>query len=105
MSDGSMIVLNCTFHVVSLVGLSAFIVFLYGRENSIVHTWSRWRSGVLKAALALVTGGHLLAAFSDRPAPVGEVLLNGGLALLWAWAAVFHHARFVRVGAFKKETS
>ena len=101
--DDSLVVANCAFHIVSLIGLSAFIVLLYGRENSLVHTWPRWRSGMLKAALAMVTGGHMLAAFSDKPAPVGEVLLNGGLALLWTWAAIFHYAHFVRLGAFKKE--
>jgi hypothetical protein len=100
-----LIVVNSIFHIVSLLGLSSFIVLLYGRENSLVHTWPRWRAMSLKAALAMVTGGHLLAALNDKPAPIGEVLLNGGLAMLWAWAAVFHYQHFMRLGAFTKKTS
>lgn len=103
MSESALIVVNSFFHVVCLLGLASFIVLLFGRENSLVHTWPRWRSMSLKAALAMVCGGHLLAAVNDKATPIGEVLLNGGLAVLWVWAAVFHYQHFLRLGAFAKK--
>lgn len=93
---------NSLFHIVGLIGLVLFIVLLYGRGNSLVHSWPRWRTMSLKAALALVAGGHLLAALSMESVPVGELLLNGGLALLWCWAAVFHHQHFMRLDASRR---
>ena len=102
MDESVLVAVNAAFHTIGLLGLSSFVVLLYGRENSLVHTWPRWRSLSLKAALSMVCGGHLLATFNDKPTPIGEILLNGGLAVLWVWAAVFHYQHFLRLGAFQK---
>jgi hypothetical protein len=92
--------LDTFFHVVSLAALSTFVVFLFGRPNSLVHSWPRWRSLALKAALVLTVFGHGLAAIHEF---VGELLLHGGLAVLWVWAAIFHYQHFVASGAFTKK--
>lgn len=88
--------INSAFHAIGLLGLVLFIVLLYGRGDSLVHSWPRWRTMSLKAGLALVAGGHLLAALSFQSVPVGELMLNGGLAILWCWAAVFHYQHFLK---------
>lgn len=95
-----MIPLDTLFHIVSLAALSTFVVFLFGRPNSLVHSWPRWRSFALKAALVLTVFGHGLAALQK---PVGGLLLHGGLSVLWVWAAIFHYQHFVASGAFIKK--
>ena len=102
MDESALIGVNAVFHTIALFGISSFVVLLYGRENSLVHTWPRWRSVSLKFALALVCGGHMLAAFNDKPTPIGEIILNGGLAALWVWAAVFHYHHFLKSDAFAR---
>lgn len=93
---------NAILHIVSLVALSTFTVFVFGRPNSIVHLWPRWRSLALKAGLAGAVLGHGLSALRH---PYGDLLLDGGLAALWTWAAAFHYQHFVARGAFKKPSA
>lgn len=92
--------LDTFFHVVSLVALSTFVVFLFGRPNSLVHSWPRWRSLALKVSITLAVLGHGLAAIGYSS---GNLLLHGGLAALWVWASVFHYQHFVARGAFTKK--
>jgi hypothetical protein len=94
--------LNSLFHLVSFFGLSAFIIFLYGRASAIVHAWPRGRSVTLKAALSLVCGGHLMMALAANS--VSETALNAGSAGLWVWAAVFHWQHFVKRSLPKADT-
>lgn len=92
-------IVNTLSHVVSLIALSTFVVFLFGRPNSLVHAWPRWRAFALKAGLAVAVLGHGLSAIRY---PLGETLLDSGFAVVWVWAAVFHYQHFVQRGAFKK---
>jgi len=96
------VIVNSALHLVSLVALSTFTVFVFGRPNSIVHLWPRWRSLALKVALCGAVLGHGLSALRH---PLGDLLLDGGLALLWVWAAAFHYQHFVGRGAFKKPSA
>lgn len=91
--------LNSALHLVSLIALSTFTVFVFGRPNSIVHLWPRWRALALKVGLAVAVLGHGLSALRH---PLGDLLLDGGLCMIWVWAAVFHYQHFVARGAFKK---
>lgn len=76
--------------------LGAFLVFLFGRDNSFVYKLPGYKTLALKAGLAMCTMGALLNAVTLSNPPWSEVLLNGGLAVLFAWATWFHYSRFVK---------
>ena len=62
------LIFGTLFHTVSLIGVSAMVHFLFGRENSIVEGWPRYRVMWIKSALSLVAGGHALGC---QAPPVG----------------------------------
>lgn len=82
---------------VGLTGLmAAFLIFLFGRDNSFVYKLPGYKSLALKAGLAMCTAGALLNAVTMSNPPWSEVLLNTGLATLFGWATWFHYGRFVQ---------
>ncbi len=87
--------LNFACSSVMTVAFLSFVVFVFGRENSIVHKFSLPKSLALKAGLSLCTAGALYNALTFSDPPLSEVILNCGLATLFTWAALFHHERFV----------
>jgi hypothetical protein len=76
--------------------LGAFLVFLFGRDNSFVYKLPGYKTLALKAGLAMCTMGALWNAVTMSNPPASEVLLNSGLAVLFAWATWFHYGRFVK---------
>ena len=82
---------------VGLTGLmAAFLIFLFGRDNSFVYKLPGYQTLALKAGLAMCTAGALLNAVTMSNPPWSEVLLNTGLATLFGWATWFHYGRFVQ---------
>lgn len=82
---------------VGLTGLmAAFLIFLFGRDNSFVYKLPAYKTLALKAGLAMCTTGALLNAVTMSNPPWSEVLLNTGLATLFGWATWFHYGRFVQ---------
>jgi len=82
---------------ISLSGLmAAFLIFLFGRSNSVVYKLPGYKTLALKAALAMCTAGALLNAVTVSNPAWSEVVLNTGLAILFAWAAWFHYGQFVQ---------
>jgi hypothetical protein len=82
---------------VGLTGLmAAFLIFLFGRDNSAVYKMPAYKTIALKAGMAMCTAGALLNAVTMSNPPWSEVLLNSGLCTLFAWAAWFHYGRFVK---------
>ena len=82
---------------VGLTGLmAAFLIFLFGRDNSFVYKLPGYKTLALKAGLAMCTAGALLNAVTMSNPPWSEVLLNTGLATLFGWATWFHYGRFVQ---------
>jgi hypothetical protein len=82
---------------VGLTGLmAAFLIFLFGRDNSFVYKLPAYKTLALKAGLAMCTAGALLNAVTMSNPPWSEVLLNTGLATLFGWATWFHYGRFVQ---------
>ena len=82
---------------VGLTGLmAAFLIFLFGRDNSFVYKLPGYKTLALKAGLAMCTAGALLNAVTMSNPPWSEVLLNAGLATLFGWATWFHYGRFVQ---------
>jgi hypothetical protein len=76
--------------------LGAFLLFLFGRDNSFVYKLPGYKTLALKAGLAMCTMGALLNAVTVSNPPWPTVLLNSGLAVLFAWATWFHYSRFVK---------
>jgi hypothetical protein len=76
--------------------LGAFLLFLFGRDNSFVYKMPGYKTLALKAGLAMCTVGALWNAATMSNPPWSAVLLNSGLAVLFAWATWFHYGRFVR---------
>lgn len=82
---------------VGLTGLmAAFLIFLFGRDNSFVYKLPGYKTLALKAGLAMCTAGALLNAVTMSNPPWSEVLLNAGLATLFGWATWFHYGQFVQ---------
>jgi hypothetical protein len=82
---------------IGLTGLMAtFLIFLFGRDNSFVYKLPAYKTLALKAALAMCTAGALLNAVTLSNPAWSEVVLNTGLATLFAWAAWFHYGQFVQ---------
>jgi len=80
-----------------LTGLMvAFLIFLFGRENSFVYKLPKYKTIALKAGLALCTSGALLNAITMSDPSWSESLLKVGLTILFGWTAWFHYGHFVK---------
>lgn len=94
------VLVNCAAHAVSTLSLVFFIILLFGRENSLVHSWPAWRANTLKLVISVLAASHLFSVFNTQPLPASELVLNGSLAAIWLWAAVFHYQHFVKNKVF-----
>ena len=74
---------------------TAFLIFVFGRQESKINQLPFLGILIPKIALAFCTAGALLNALTFSDPPWSEVVLNGGLALLFTWAAWFHWKYFV----------
>ena len=120
--DNLLAIVNMIANSVIGISLGAFFILLYGNENSIVHKWpviTHWsvKIGLITAVVASMYNllnaivrevmprhfddGSIILDFTHTPP--GEVLLNVGLAILFAWVFYFHKFHFLKVmGNFKK---
>ena len=76
--------------------MGAFLIFLFGRDNSFVYKMPGYKTLALKAGISLCTVGALMNAVTMERAEWSEVTLNVGLATLFGWAVWFHYAQFVK---------
>lgn len=74
---------------------TAFLIFVFGRQESKINQLPFLGILIPKIALAFCTAGALMNALTFSNPPWSEVVLNGGLALLFTWAAWFHWKFFV----------
>ena len=89
--------LNFMASLVLTFSFTAFIIFVFGRTSSKLHSLPFWKTIFVKTALAFCTAGALLNALTFSDPPWSEVILNVGLALLFSWAASFHFCHFVKL--------
>ena len=87
---------NLASNIVLSGSFGAFIIFLFGRENSLVYSLKAHKTLALKMGLSLCAAGSLYTALTLPDSPPSEVLLNVGLATLMSWAAWFHYKKFVK---------
>jgi hypothetical protein len=93
------LLINMVASAAMVVGFTAFLIFLFGRQNSLIHRLGGMHAGFVKVALSACAAGALLNLLTLSEPPPSEMLLNIGIALLFVWAAWFHWTRFVRGGA------
>ena len=91
-----MSIANTIANIVMVLGFSGFLVFLFGRENSLIHKLGRANVLSVKVLLSLCASASLYNAVASHEATPSELLLNISVALLFCWASVFHYFRFVQ---------
>jgi hypothetical protein len=114
-------IINIFANLLICIGMTGFFVLLFGNATSIVQKWSILQHWSLKTTLVSIIACSLWNATNTVytvivprgadyvtaiEAPVGEVLMNVGLAFLFAWVVYFHKFHFMKVapqkGAAKK---
>lgn len=78
-------------------GFTAFLVFLYGRENSFIHKMGVWNTWTVKIVLGMCAAWSLVGVMTAEGRRPQEAALHASVAALFVWAAVFHYNRFVKV--------
>lgn len=92
------VAMNVAANCVLTVGFGAFLIFLFGRENSMMHRLKGYHSWFVKLALSICGAGSLYNVLTLSDPPVSELMLNTGLAMLFSWASWFHYRQFVVPG-------
>lgn len=78
------------------VAFGAFLMFLFGRENSLMHKMGKCNTLFVKAVLSVCASGALYNALTISAPPLPEVVTNIALALLFAWTSWFHYKMYVK---------
>ena len=89
-------VVNVLASAIMTLSVVAFLVFLFGRHNSLIHRLGPVNVLMVKLSLSVCAAGSLYNVLSASTPPVSEVVVNVGFAALFSWAACFHYHRFVR---------
>jgi hypothetical protein len=87
--------LNFFANMLLSFSFAAFIIFLFGRQNSKIYKLPWYKTISVKIGLATCTCAALVNTFTFSNPEWSEVLLNVGLAILFCWAAWFHYKTFV----------
>lgn len=94
--NNTIVWINLASNAVLTVAFSAFLIFLFGRDNSLLYRMNGYHTFFVRVGLSVCAAGSLLNVLTMSNPPVTEVILNVGLAMVMLWAAVFHYLRFVR---------
>ncbi len=90
-----MIIANAIANLVITFSVAMFMIFVFGRSNMMqkVH-WLE--SFIIKVGLAMLSSGSLLSLLTFSNPPISEIVVNVGLAIVFAWGAYFHFKYFVK---------
>jgi len=94
-ADSINIVTNAVCNVVIFISMLAFIVFCFGRSDSVIYKYGSLQAYGLKFGLITICLGSLANLLTLSDPPFSELVLNIGLAALFMWAAIFHYFVFV----------
>jgi len=110
-------VLNIFANSIICIGMVSFFVLLFGNSNSIVHKWPVLQHWSLKIALVSIIATSAWNAMNvvykmiiprgddiitHVETPIGEILMNVGLAGLFVWIVYFHYFHFMKMAPAKK---
>lgn len=88
-------IINAIANLITTIGITAFMIFVYGQSSKMYSlTWFERNS--IKIALAVTACGSLFNLLTVRTASSPEIVLNVGLAMVFAWGAFFHFKYFVK---------
>jgi hypothetical protein len=71
-----------------------FYIVLYGDGNKVVYSWPMVQHWTLRVGLIGIISGSVLNAVSWSHVGWSGALLNGGLALVFNWAYLYHKKLF-----------
>lgn len=91
-----LILANFIANVVIAISMSLFLIFLFGRENSLVYKLRFLNTLGLRLGIVLCICGTFLSALTFTAPPISEIATNTGFAFVFCWAAWFHYNRFVK---------
>jgi len=80
---------NALANGILTAGVSAFMIMLY-RSDGVVKRWPMTGSVLLKMSLVATASGALFNCLTLSTPTISEIVLNCGLAGVFAWAAAFH---------------
>ena len=110
-------VLNILANSIICLAMTGFFVLIFGNSNSIVYKWPVLQHWSLKVSLGsiiatsawnamnvvyklVVPRGSDIITHIDMP--MGEILMNVGLAALFTWVVFFHYFHFMKEAPIKK---
>jgi len=82
-------IINSLANGILTAGVSLFMIMLY-RSDGVVKRWPMTGSVLLKISLVATASGALFNCLTLSTPATSEIMLNCGLAGVFAWAAVFH---------------
>ncbi len=82
-------IINALANGILTAGVSAFMIMLY-RSDGVVKRWPMTGSVLLKMSLVATASGALFNCLTLSTPTISEIVLNCGLAGIFAWAAAFH---------------
>lgn len=87
--------INLIANILLTIGLTLFMIFVYGRSSMIdkLHFFERVS---IKFALALTACGSFFNVLTAPKPEIPEITFNSGLAVVFIWAAWFHFKYFVK---------
>lgn len=91
-----MIAINLIANIVVMISVTFFIIGVFGRRSHTIEKMPIWEQYFLKVALSTLAAGSFLNVLTFSTPHATEVILNAGVALLFAWAAWFHWKYFVK---------
>jgi len=89
--------INFVSNLILTLSFTGFIIFVFGRKNGKLNDMPWYKSLPVKGGLGLCTAGALFNALTFSTPDWSQVILNMGLAAVFAWAAYFHYVEFVCV--------
>jgi len=94
-ADDINIVVNAACNLIVFISMLVFIIFCFGRSDSLIYRYGSTQAYCLKFGLVIICLGSLANVLTLSNPPFSEIILNVGLAALFSWAAVFHYLVFI----------
>lgn len=88
------LVVNLISNIALFVYSLLFYIYVFGDERKSIAKWHMTKLFLLKVGFISIICGSLYSAVTLSDPELGEVVLNAGLAMLFAWAYDFHKKIF-----------
>lgn len=89
-------IINLIANSLITLGMTFFIIGVFGRKSQAVEKMNRIERFLLKVALCTTAAGSFFNVLTFSTPTTSEIVLNSGFGLLFTWAAWFHWKYFVK---------